>query len=434
MLKNDNTVFKGHRERMRGKLQRFGTRFFEIYELLEMLLYSAIPRKNTHPLAKLLLEKFSSLDALFSADTDELSKVSGVGRECAEFIAKIGDFINYDEPKGECEAKTHFSNRNDIGEFFYKYFYGKRENETLILLLDSDFTYLNLLKIYSLDLSSGAVLPKAFIDAALKERATVCAIAHNHPYAPPFPTDSDWETDKMLKAAFKEAGLLLFESYVVNDEGYKPFSEALQKVNPKDFREFKNESDELFTSKLLSVVHRSSKKPEDTLLRLQKTFASRGELFEADLSKLKTVTECERTSELIFIIAALASRKRTERFKFEKSHSEEEIKDFLIGFYLNLSVECAVVLPLDSNGRVLALDVLSDGTVNALNIIPRMILEKLAAKNCDSFILAHNHPGGSAHPSCEDIESTENLTSSLKKCGVTLKAHYVVARNECNKI
>ena len=208
MKENDTNVFKGHRERMRRKLRAFGTRVFETYELIEMLLFSVIPRRNTHPTAKLLLREFTSLDALFSSDKEKLSKIAGIGDECAQFLYDVGSFLNHNEENGQSLNKKFFESYEDKGAFFADYFKSKSTCETVVLLLDSKLAYIDVRKVYSLDLSSGAVQAKPFIDAALQKGATLCAVAHNHPHSSPYPTEGDWESAKALKSAFSEAGLV----------------------------------------------------------------------------------------------------------------------------------------------------------------------------------------------------------------------------------
>lgn len=92
MTRTDTDVFAGHRDRMRAKLRSFGTEHFETYELIEMLLYNVITRKNTHPTAKLLLKEFKTLNSLFSAEREALSGVLGIGKSCAEFLSDVGAF------------------------------------------------------------------------------------------------------------------------------------------------------------------------------------------------------------------------------------------------------------------------------------------------------------------------------------------------------
>ena len=84
---------------MRARLKSRGARFFETYELMEMLLYTVVPRRNTHPTAKLLLKEFGTLDSLFKAKREELAKISGVGGACADFIYNVGAFLNFNDEK-----------------------------------------------------------------------------------------------------------------------------------------------------------------------------------------------------------------------------------------------------------------------------------------------------------------------------------------------
>ena len=85
-------MHEGHRKRMLERLEH-AERSLEEHELLEILLFNAIPRKNTNELAHALLSAFGSLDALFHAGTDELKAVPGVGGSTAAYLRIIGMFL-----------------------------------------------------------------------------------------------------------------------------------------------------------------------------------------------------------------------------------------------------------------------------------------------------------------------------------------------------
>lgn len=80
-----------HRERMRKRLLDGGAEAFHDHEILEMLLFYCIPRKNTNETAHALIEKFGSINGVLNADIKELQKVEGIGAVSAKFIRFISD-------------------------------------------------------------------------------------------------------------------------------------------------------------------------------------------------------------------------------------------------------------------------------------------------------------------------------------------------------
>ena len=84
-------MHEGHRKRLRDKFLSCGVDNFQDHEVLELLLFYAIPRKNTNVIAHRLLEKFGSLDAVFDSPLSLLKSVEGVGESTAIFIKTISD-------------------------------------------------------------------------------------------------------------------------------------------------------------------------------------------------------------------------------------------------------------------------------------------------------------------------------------------------------
>ena len=79
-------IHDGHREKMRQRFLSGGLDHFADHEALELLLYYAIPRRDTNPIAHALLERFGSLSRVLEAAPEELEKVPGVGRRTARDI------------------------------------------------------------------------------------------------------------------------------------------------------------------------------------------------------------------------------------------------------------------------------------------------------------------------------------------------------------
>ena len=140
------------------------------------------------------------------------------------------------------------------------------------------------------------------------------------------------------------------------------------------------------------------------------------------------------TALLIKLIGYINSRRVTDNLELGRVHDELEMREFLTAIFLGASVESVYTVLLDSEGRTIAVEHISDGTVNASDILPRKVLELAKKKKATAVILAHNHPKGSANASGDDILTTGRLASVFASVGVHLRAHYVVADGEITKI
>ena len=188
-----------------------------------------------------------------------------------------------------------------------------------------------------------------------------------------------------------------------------------------------------FKERLSELLSYSGKDCEREAEAISQSFNSFRELAEIDMSRLSLLCG-ERSAIMIRILAGVASRRVTDRFKLGKTHTEEEIVEYLKGFYYDIVNETVLILPVDEKGRVISAEIINEGTVNVSGILPRKILEIMQKKNVRCAIIAHNHPSGRAEPSLEDIETTKAISELFLSCAKQLIAHYLVAQNEVYKI
>ena len=220
-------IHAGHRERMREKLLLYGRDVFHTHELLEMLLYHVIPYKNTNPIAKELLDRFGSLDGVLSAEREELLAVDGVGPKVADMLLVLGK-INLDVLSHSAEDRVRtFDDFSELGRFFVDYFFDKESYEVALMLLNNKLEYLSFVSLYGMDYSSGGVRADKFIGEAIKARASVAVIAHNHPFGPAFPSAGDIATNNMIEASLSGVGVMLLEHYVVSGDRFTGFMKHL---------------------------------------------------------------------------------------------------------------------------------------------------------------------------------------------------------------
>ena len=224
-MMEDANIHKGHRSRMRSKLVLHGARIFDTYELLEMLLYSVIPYRDTNPIAKRLLDAFGSLDGVLRADASELAKVDGIGERAAEFISLVGSLTDPDEVFAD-ESAVVYDDCSVVGEHFIKFFEGESDYAVAVLLLDGAMHPIATEKLYSLDYGSGGVKASAFIDAAMRWHASVAIVAHLHPHGAVYPTPQDRATGNLVRDGLAGVGVNLVEHFIVGGSRFISYSAA----------------------------------------------------------------------------------------------------------------------------------------------------------------------------------------------------------------
>lgn len=187
----------GHRDRMRKKYLENGIDIFTEHEALELLLYYAIPQKNTNPLAHKLLKNFGSFSAVFDA-SPSLLKEFGLTEHQTTLIKLIPDLARLYLMD---HNKLKPVETNDLCGYFIDKFIGRTTEVMYILLLDSKEK-----ELYSGVISKGSInstdVPiKKIVELSLSYNASAVAIAHNHPNGVALPSKNDLiTTDKVYKA------------------------------------------------------------------------------------------------------------------------------------------------------------------------------------------------------------------------------------------
>ncbi len=463
MTKRENPgerLHAGHRGRMRAKLLNYGTRVFETYELMEMLLYTPIRYRDTNPPAKRIFKQYKSLDEVFEAGVGGLSSIEGIGEKTAEFVFNVGRGRSLLEYQFSEVTRPRCDRFDKTGEMLVDYFKEKKTNEVVMLLLDNKLSVIDMSCIFELDYESAGVRPKEFISRAIKTRASVAIIAHNHPFGPACPSRGDIETNRMIASALEGAGVYLVESYVVCGDEYVGLIHNRNHLFSQrpDVLEFLRKrgvlssyvtlSDEpesadiaysnLELTQYLSDVLTPSvgdDRARKLALSLLSRYGSIPNVFSVEVQELTELAGLtESDAVLLKIVAALISRSITERTVFGSCMSEADVMSYFKGLFLGKSVECVYALMFDKEGRSIACEFVCDGTVNTASVSARRLIELAAKHQTHTLVLAHNHPSGVAKASDDDMTMTAFLSDALNMAGLRLDEHYVIAGNECEII
>lgn len=226
------SIHSGHRERIKNTFLTQGLDHFEQHEILELLLYYAIPLKDTNPIGHKLLQKFGSLSGVFDAPFEELVQVDGVGKSAATLIKMIPEICRrYQENlNGD---KNRIFGYDEAGKFLISKFIG-RSNETVILmLLDSKSRM-----IYCGVVNEGTVITaniyvKNIVRLAVQYNAVYAILSHNHPSGNCMPSRQDLSSTQWIYEALQTVEVQLIDHVIVSGNDY--LSIAKSGVMPEIF-------------------------------------------------------------------------------------------------------------------------------------------------------------------------------------------------------
>ena len=203
---------KGHRERVRKRFLENGFNGLEDYEILELLLFYVIPRKDTKAIAKELIKKFKNLANVLKADTLELKTIDGLGASSITFLKMMGalpEKIYKDELLSFLRNKIGYE---DVEKFYVIYL--SSSNEVLAFEESSSGT---------LDRSS--IYPREIYKRVIMENAKSIIIAHNHPSGNTCPSKCDIDITNEIAKGLKNFGALLLEHIIITRDSYFSFLE-----------------------------------------------------------------------------------------------------------------------------------------------------------------------------------------------------------------
>ena len=208
-----------HRERVRRRFLANGFDSLEDHEKLELLLFYAIPRRDTNPIAHGLLNKFGSISNVFDAPLEELKRTDGIGESAAVLLKMVPNLARtYMEDKEK--KKIRFHDTETIGSYLMQKYIG-RTNETLtVIALDSKNRVLYCEAVYEGSIDTLPLHIKRIVEIAVLYNAASIIIAHNHPSGSILPSREDIHATKQVNAALAAIGVFLMDHFIIVEGNY----------------------------------------------------------------------------------------------------------------------------------------------------------------------------------------------------------------------
>ena len=219
---SDKPDHLGHRERLRERFLTGGGDALPDYEMLELLLFMAQPRRDMKPLAKRLLDRFGSYANVISAAHDDLKSVQGVGDSVLATLKIVRD-------AAVRLARNELTQRDVISSWQQLIHYCRaamgRDNveQFRIFFLDRKNALIKDEEQQKGTVDQTAVYPREVVKRALELNASAIIMAHNHPSGDTTPSRSDIEMTRLVKEACEKIGIALHDHVIISASGASSF-------------------------------------------------------------------------------------------------------------------------------------------------------------------------------------------------------------------
>lgn len=220
---NDDTDetphYHGHRERLRERFYAAGPDALTDYELLEMALFAAIPRRDTKPLAKALLKKFGSFAEVVHAPVARLREVEGV-KDASINQLKLLAAAASRIAKGEIKGSIALSSWNDVIDYCRTSMAFADKEQFRLLFLDKRNQLIADEVQQTGTVDHTPVYPREVVKRALELSATAIVLVHNHPSGDPTPSRADIEMTKEIVETGKRLGITVHDHIIIGKKGH----------------------------------------------------------------------------------------------------------------------------------------------------------------------------------------------------------------------
>jgi DNA repair protein RadC len=211
--------YHGHRERLRARFREAGAEALADYEMVELVLFRAIPQRDVKPLAKALLERFGSFAEVISAPPDRLKEVDGLG-EAAVTEFKIVEAAAQLFAKGKLRKRPVLASWATVIEYCRAAQAFAEIEQFRILFLDKKNQLIADEVQQQGTIDHTPVYPREVVKRALELSATALILVHNHPSGDPTPSHADIEMTKRIAEVAKPLGVALHDHIIVGKDGH----------------------------------------------------------------------------------------------------------------------------------------------------------------------------------------------------------------------
>ena len=211
----DEQLHQDHRARMHQRVKNSGMDDFADHEVLEYLLYFAIPRRDTNPIAHRLLKKFGSFARVLEASEEELCQVEGIGPNSARLLRAVL-LVDRHYQNSRRRKVRQLASCSDVVDYCVPLFHGVNHEVVYMIGVDDGLKVLQTVKLAEGVVNQVHIPIRKVVQTALSMGATGVILTHNHP-AGALPSHEDMLTTRSILDALKMVDVQLIDHVIVAD-------------------------------------------------------------------------------------------------------------------------------------------------------------------------------------------------------------------------
>ncbi len=214
-MQTDNTLHARHRNRLKRRFMKEGLTSFEKHNMLELLLFYSIPRRDTNEIAHRLVSRFGSLSGVFDAPPEELCQVEGVGENTAILIKLVSQlWFQYNLDKAG--RRLLFSEKEELSRYLCNLYAAIPEETVFALYFNAREQLICAEKLFCGSVESCIIRKRRIVESGIRVGASFFVLTHNHPHGDANPSESDIRATQSLVHLFRELEMPMADHIIVS--------------------------------------------------------------------------------------------------------------------------------------------------------------------------------------------------------------------------
>ena len=208
------SYMRDHRKRLRERFMEGGAAAMPDYELLELVLFRAIPRQDVKPLARALIDRFGDFNRVLSAPVSQLTQISGVG-DAVVIELKLVEAAAHRLARSKVMRRHVVSSWGALLDYCHTVMAHRDTEQFRILFLDTKNTIIADEEQAKGTLDHVPVYPREVVKRALELNAAALILVHNHPSGDPTPSQMDISMTRQIEQAARTMGITVHDHLII---------------------------------------------------------------------------------------------------------------------------------------------------------------------------------------------------------------------------